>query len=361
MSGKTIVGILLHVVFVLIIMVVVLYIMPMKHQEPTQPFDFIMLIFTLLQVSAFYFTAYILHPRLLSRKKVAAFILVICSLSIAIALVPALSSYLLSGHSLSRTLAKMLVLFIIGLFVMGTATSYRFIIDAFREQQIRQNNLVSELSFLRSQVSPHFMFNTLNSLVALARKQSDKLEPALMKMSGLMHYMLYDSDEEKVSLDKEISYIQSYIDLQTMRFGNTVPILFSVNQQGHCHSIEPMLLIPIGTNKQKVFTVDLKVASSGGRYFTPVDLEASIARNTEVLNENMYNAERLPSYFRTDLRFGFRLNNVKRKLTHTFYLDLQNVTANDNIFTRRYNQMMKTVGDVNQIGFFPDILYRLQF
>jgi len=241
----------MHVVFVSIIMVVVLYIMPMKNEGQPKPFEFSMLIFTLLQVSAFYFTAYVLHPRLLSRKKVVAFIFAVCSLSVTIALVPTLSTYFLSGNNFPRTLAKLIVLFIIGLFVMGTATSYRFIIDAFREQQIRQDNLVNELSFLRSQVSPHFMFNTLNSLVALARKQSDKLEPALMKMSGLMHYMLYDSDEEKVSLDKEISYIQSYIDLQTMRFGNTVPILFGVNQQGHYHSIEPMLLIPLIENAFK--------------------------------------------------------------------------------------------------------------
>jgi hypothetical protein len=117
----------------------------------------------------------------------------------------------------------------------------------------------------------------------------------------------------------------------------------------------------IGGKKQNVFTIDLKVASSGGRYYTPVDLDASIRQNTEVLDETRYNADRLPSYFRTDLRFGFRKNSTRKNLSHTFYLDFQNISANENIFTRRYNQVLKTVGDVNQIGFFPDILYRLQF
>lgn len=117
----------------------------------------------------------------------------------------------------------------------------------------------------------------------------------------------------------------------------------------------------INRAKSNVFTVDIKLARSGGRYYTPVDINASIAANMEKLDENNYNAERLPDYFRTDLRLGVRLNSSKKKLTHTFYLDLQNVTANKNVFTRRYNQVLKTVGTVDQIGFFPDILYRIQF
>ena len=64
-------------------------------------------------------------------------------------------------------------------------------------------NLKTELSFLRSQVSPHFMFNVLNNMVALARKKSDLLEPSLIKLSSLMRYMLYDTGEQKVSLEKE--------------------------------------------------------------------------------------------------------------------------------------------------------------
>jgi hypothetical protein len=99
----------------------------------------------------------------------------------------------------------------------------------------------------------------------------------------------------------------------------------------------------------------------GGKYATPVDIAASIASNTEKLDETRYNSEQLKGYFRLDTKFGFRINSSKRKLSHTFYLDLQNVTNNENIFLRRYNPQKQTIGNVNQIGFFPDILYRLQF
>lgn len=68
----------------------------------------------------------------------------------------------------------------------------------------RENeNLKTELSFLRSQVSPHFMFNVLNNMVALARKQSDQLEPSLIKLSSLMRYMLYETDDDKVLLERK--------------------------------------------------------------------------------------------------------------------------------------------------------------
>lgn len=117
----------------------------------------------------------------------------------------------------------------------------------------------------------------------------------------------------------------------------------------------------MGRGGKNAFTIDLKVASAGGRYNTPVDLNASIAAGREILDETKYNTEKLDDYFRADLRFGFRLNSSSRKLSQTFYLDFQNISNRDNVFMQRYNQVTKTVGVVNQIGFFPDLMYRIQF
>lgn len=117
----------------------------------------------------------------------------------------------------------------------------------------------------------------------------------------------------------------------------------------------------IGRGGKNAFTADLKVANAGGRYYTPVDVPASVAAGREILDESKYNAERLPSYFRADLRFGLRLNNAKRKIAHTIFLDLQNVSNRENVFVQRYNQVLKRVGTLNQIGFFPDLMYRVQF
>jgi LytS/YehU family sensor histidine kinase len=167
------------------------------------------------------------------------------------ALVPGCITVFTENKPLYIIFAGFVVKIFIGLFVLGTATSYRFMVDVIRDQRKQQESLAMELSFLRSQVSPHFMFNALNSMVSLARKKSDLLEPALLKMSNLMHYMLYDSDEDKVSLHKEVEYIRSYIDLQTMRFGDSVKILFMVQPGNYAHIIEPMLLIPLIENAFK--------------------------------------------------------------------------------------------------------------
>ncbi len=117
----------------------------------------------------------------------------------------------------------------------------------------------------------------------------------------------------------------------------------------------------VGRNKRNAFTFDMRLSNVGGRYTTPVDLPASIAAGKEVLDESRYNAVKAPGYFRLDTKFGFRINSRKRKLSQTFYLDFQNVTNRENVFLTRYNALKGTVGNVNQLGFFPDIMYKLQF
>lgn len=111
-------------------------------------------------------------------------------------------------------------------------------------------NLKSELSFLRSQVSPHFLFNVMNNVVSLARFQPQKVEPTVIKLSSLMRYMLYESDEKKVEIRKEVDYLQAYIDLQSLRFGDDVKVAFEHHIQDNI-LIEPMLFIPFVENAFK--------------------------------------------------------------------------------------------------------------
>lgn len=117
----------------------------------------------------------------------------------------------------------------------------------------------------------------------------------------------------------------------------------------------------MGKSKRNAFTFDVKLTTLGGRYVTPINFSASIIANREILDETKYNADQLKGYFRMDTKFGFRINSSKKKLSQTFYLDLQNVTNNKNIFLRGYNPEKQKIGEINQIGFFPDLLYRVQF
>lgn len=118
---------------------------------------------------------------------------------------------------------------------------------------------------------------------------------------------------------------------------------------------------PVGKTKKNVMFFDTRLTVSGGRYFTPVDLEASQAAGFEVLQEDIAFSEQYDDYLRWDVKAGFKINSANKKTSHQIYFDIQNVTNNENVFVRRYNRLTNQVDQVDQIGFFPDFGYRFQF
>ncbi|MGS2727532.1 TonB-dependent receptor [Psychroserpens sp. BH13MA-6] len=117
----------------------------------------------------------------------------------------------------------------------------------------------------------------------------------------------------------------------------------------------------IGKEKQNVLFIDTRFSVAGGRYFTPIDLEASQNAGFEILKEALAFSQQYEDYLRWDVKFGFKLNVVNKKQSHQFYFDLQNVTNRENVFVQRYNRLTNQVDQINQIGFFPDVGYRFQF
>ena len=113
-------------------------------------------------------------------------------------------------------------------------------------------------------------------------------------------------------------------------------------------------------NKRLSFTMDFKVTTAGGRYYTPIDLEASKLLNSEVKDEANAFSQQFDPYFRFDLKVGFRLNS-KKGFSQLFALDFQNLTNRENPFSRRFNRSTNEVNTVLQSGFFPDIMWRIQF
>ncbi len=135
------------------------------------------------------------------------------------------------------------------------SSSVRITMEWFKNErqkkEMEAEKLASELAFLKSQVNPHFLFNILNNICSLARKKSDETENAIIKLSQIMRYMLQDSKDEKVSLEKEVEYLQSYIELQRLRLPDTVKIDFITEGRPELYSIEPLLLIPFVENAFK--------------------------------------------------------------------------------------------------------------
>jgi hypothetical protein len=117
----------------------------------------------------------------------------------------------------------------------------------------------------------------------------------------------------------------------------------------------------LGTSGRYVLTLDTRLSMAGGRPFTPVNLEASREQGQEVLYDELAYSERFDPYFRWDVKFGYRINSNRKKFSQTFYLDLQNITNHQNVFSVRYNESKGEVGRIYQIGFFPDVLWRIEF
>lgn len=192
--------------------------------------------------------------------------------------------------------------------LMLGSTAFRVVADRIKEQQrIKEKeteNLKTELSFLRSQVSPHFMFNVLNNMVALARKKSDLLEPSLIKLSSLLRYMLYETDEDKVLLEKEVDYLKSFIELQAQRFGKNVDIHTNFEPVTDGFMIEPMLLIPFVENAFK----------HGTGLVPQAQIDIRLKLEGSQLNFCVRNRYNETTKWEKDKTSGIGLTNVKRRL-----------------------------------------------
>lgn len=117
----------------------------------------------------------------------------------------------------------------------------------------------------------------------------------------------------------------------------------------------------IGKTGRHILFADTRLTTAGGRFYTPIDLPASQQAGFAVYQDALAFSEQYEPYFRWDLKFGVKLNSAQKKVSHQFYLDLQNVSANENIFARRYNRVTNSIDRVDQIGFFPDFGYKFQF
>lgn len=118
----------------------------------------------------------------------------------------------------------------------------------------------------------------------------------------------------------------------------------------------------IGKEKKNAFTFDTKMTSTNGSPFTPINLEATKANaNRPVLFEDQAFSQRYEDYFRWDVKLGFALNGKKRKISHKFFIDFQNILNRKNEFVKRYNEVTQEINRVDQIGFSIDVLYRIQF
>ncbi|WP_281235301.1 sensor histidine kinase [Flavobacterium gelatinilyticum] len=193
----------------------------------------------------------------------------------------------------------------------------------------QQNKLIAEthrtnteLIYLRKQTNPHFLFNSLNSIYSLAHKKSDLVPDAIVTLSELMRYMLYETDNKTVALEKEVNYIQNYIELQKLRLNNIEDIIINVHGDTRNKFIEPLLLISFVENAFKYGT-DYKGAAH-------VKIKIFISEN----NLDFWIENTIENYAKDPDNSGIGLVNIQNRLD-LLYPNAHELTINqDNQYYR---------------------------
>ncbi len=138
------------------------------------------------------------------------------------------------------------------IYVVSLGTAIKLTVDwAFEIQRVKdlqKIQLRTELNFLKSQIQPHFFFNTLNNLYALALEKSDAAPSVILKLSDIMQYVLYDVKEPQVRLLNEINYINNYIDLERLRFGDAIESRIDISGEIEDVNLPPLLFLPFIEN-----------------------------------------------------------------------------------------------------------------
>ncbi len=207
-----------------------------------------------------YINIYLLMPRLVYRRKFVSYgISVALCIFIMVLLKYYLTTLLISQNvwregpeTYSFTLNYAITMMLGELYVMSFVSAIKITIDRMREDlritEIKQEQLETNLRFLRSQVSPHFFFNTLNNIYALTLKKSSKAPEIILKLSELMRYLLYGTEKSLQDLSKEINCIKNYLELQRIRYDNNIDINISIKGDIEDRKIAPMMLLPFIEN-----------------------------------------------------------------------------------------------------------------
>jgi len=207
-----------------------------------------------------YLTNYLLIPFLLYRKKYLAFAVLYIVLVAGCSIIKMQVEEIVFGSpgffDLSTRLKARIYDNIIPHFLLvSTAAAFKLLTDygiaRGRLGAMAKEKAETELQFLKSQINPHFLFNSLNAIYFLIEKQNTTARQTLLQFSDLLRYQLYDCNADKIAIDKELVYLNNFVQLQQLRKDNNYDITMNVNSNVTGFTITPLLLIPFVENAFK--------------------------------------------------------------------------------------------------------------
>lgn len=275
-------------------------------------------IYGIINISLYYINVLILIPQLIKKLQRAwlylavlfalIIVVVLIKFSLAVVYPDIILEYTRTGEKVKRSTpydTYLIRTFFMSGFMIVVGTLLKFAADWFSNDRI-QRRLESEkkdmeLQFLKSQLNPHFLFNSLNNIYSLAYQKSEKTADAILKLSEIMRYMIYESNDSWVDLSKEVEYVTSFVELQKLRFKDGASVVITINGEIDGQKIVPLILISFVEN-----------AFKHGIANDPTDpIKINIIANQKILHFSVSNKK---STTNKDAMGGVGLNNVERRL-----------------------------------------------
>ncbi|MCJ8210788.1 histidine kinase [Mucilaginibacter sp. RS28] len=272
----------------------------------------IFVLYGIINIGFFYLNLYVLIPRYLDKKRFKLYALVLLIAVVIVGIDKYGLALLFKPYILVREKGQVLTFgqyfvssFFTSLVFIFLSIALKFATDWFNNERVQRDlenqRLSAELSFLKSQINPHFLFNSLNTIYSLAYQKSETTPEAVLKLSEIMRYMLYECNDNKVDLGKELQYVQNYIDLQKIRFGNKAYVNYTINGVVTNQQIVPLLLIAFVENAFKH-----GLANDAAN---PIDIVIAVSDH----HLSFYLRNKKHSHNR-DAAGGIGLSNVQRRL-----------------------------------------------
>lgn len=291
--------------------------MYLNHVPPTPVVTKVYFQLTLVAV-LFYINYFWLIPALLFKRKRGLYLLVVGGCILLMVTMNGLVSEALNLEAhlpkvvrdhqpfIPRSVKMEIFPVFVSLLAVSVGVAIRFSGKWFQEQTdlegLEKERLETELAFLKAQINPHFFFNTMNLIYALTETDPAQAQQAIHKLSKLMRYVLYESERERVALDREIAFLNDYIDLMRMRLPEHVKVEFVQNIRTKGAVVPPLLFVPFVENALK------HGVSSQGQESIRFALESG-----ETLKFSSRNAIHANTEVQKQ-RKGVGLVNVKRRL-----------------------------------------------
>lgn len=313
-------------------------------------YSFIHLLYTSpLYFGSTYITMYLIIPNFLLTRKykdfaIASFYMLlgvayleimisICIIIFPVDSIPFLDSKAINPESLDIYL-RLVGIYVVVFLASSIKLLKHWYVMQNRNRMLVQEKLEAELNILKSQVQPHFLFNTLNNLYALTLKKSDKSPDVVLKLSEILDFMLYHSSRDYVPLDREVKLIDNYIDLEKLRYSGRLSIEFNTEGNTGGKMIAPLILFPIVENCFK----------HGAR---STNKDSWIKLNLNSSDDTLtFTAINSTVGGRENLKGGLGLNNLQRRLNLIYVNEYKFVTHNENdIFTATLTVPLKTGGE----------------